>query len=118
MAVADLWPDYTPEIRELAQAVAALVRAAYPNAVEQAELKDNVARYGPGPRRSDCVIYVAAQTNHVNLGFFYGSTLSDPTGLIEGTGKRMRHVKLRTLADLQLPVLHALVAAAVAQGKL
>jgi hypothetical protein len=39
--------------------------------------------------------YVNAFTSHVNIGFFYGAALDDPAGLLEGTGKRMRHVKLR-----------------------
>ncbi|HWM60978.1 MAG TPA: DUF1801 domain-containing protein, partial [Rhizomicrobium sp.] len=36
--------------------------------------------------------YVNAFRDHVNVGFFYGATLGDPAGLLEGTGKRMRHV--------------------------
>lgn len=39
--------------------------------------------------------YVNAFKTHVNVGFFRGSELSDPQGLLEGTGKFMRHVKLR-----------------------
>lgn len=39
--------------------------------------------------------YVGAFTRHVNVGFFMGALLPDPHGLLEGTGKRMRHVKLR-----------------------
>ena len=39
--------------------------------------------------------YVNAFTSHVNVGFFYGSELRDPAGLLAGSGKRMRHVKLR-----------------------
>lgn len=39
--------------------------------------------------------YVNAFTAHVNVGFFRGAELSDPAGLLEGTGKFMRHVKLR-----------------------
>jgi hypothetical protein len=39
--------------------------------------------------------YVNAFTSHVNLGFFYGSALPDPARLLQGTGKFMRHVKLR-----------------------
>ena len=38
--------------------------------------------------------YVHAFRSHVNVGFFYGAELRDPAGLLEGTGKRMRHVKL------------------------
>lgn len=39
--------------------------------------------------------YVNAFTSHVNVGFFRGSSLDDPAGLLAGTGKRMRHIKLR-----------------------
>lgn len=39
--------------------------------------------------------YVGAFKDHVNVGFFFGALLADPARLLEGTGKRMRHVKLR-----------------------
>ena len=39
--------------------------------------------------------YVNVFTSHVNVGFFHGAALADPTGLLQGTGKFMRHVKLR-----------------------
>jgi hypothetical protein len=39
--------------------------------------------------------YVNVFTSHVNVGFFHGAALPDPARLLEGAGKRMRHVKLR-----------------------
>jgi len=39
--------------------------------------------------------YVNAFTSHVNVGFFHGAALPDPARLLQGTGKFMRHVKLR-----------------------
>jgi hypothetical protein len=39
--------------------------------------------------------YVNVFTSHVNVGFFYGAALPDPARLLQGTGKLMRHVKLR-----------------------
>ena len=39
--------------------------------------------------------YVNVFRSHVNVGFFHGYALRDPAALLEGTGKRMRHVKLR-----------------------
>ena len=39
--------------------------------------------------------YVNVFTSHVNVGFFHGAALSDPARLLQGTGKFMRHVKLR-----------------------
>src|ERR1700761_2576632 len=39
--------------------------------------------------------YVNVFTSHVNVGFFQGAALPDPARLLQGTGKHMRHVKLR-----------------------
>ena len=39
--------------------------------------------------------YVNAYAKHVNVGFFYGAELLDDKRLLEGTGKRMRHIKIR-----------------------
>ena len=39
--------------------------------------------------------YVSAFSAHANIGFYFGAELPDPSGLLEGAGKRMRHVKLR-----------------------
>lgn len=53
--------------------------------------------------------YVNAFTAHVNVGFFLGAWLDDPAGLLEGTGKRMRHVKLRPGQEPDADALAALV---------
>jgi hypothetical protein len=53
--------------------------------------------------------YVNTFTSHVNVGFFNGATLEDPAGLLEGTGKRMRHVKLRPGIEIDSAALTALV---------
>ncbi|HTX48269.1 MAG TPA: DUF1801 domain-containing protein [Caulobacteraceae bacterium] len=56
--------------------------------------------------------YVNAFTAHVNVGFFHGATLDDPAGLLEGTGKRMRHVKVRWGETANDAALAELIAAA------
>ncbi len=53
--------------------------------------------------------YVAVFTAHVNVGFFLGAQLDDPAGLLQGSGKRMRHVKLRPDARLDEAALERLV---------
>ncbi|WP_457333281.1 DUF1801 domain-containing protein [Rhizobacter sp. P5_C2] len=50
--------------------------------------------------------------SHVNVGFFQGASLPDPAGLLEGTGKNMRHVKLRLGRTIDATALEALVDAA------
>jgi hypothetical protein len=56
--------------------------------------------------------YVDAFSAHANVGFFYGAALEDPAGLLEGTGKRMRHVKLRWGEPANVAALSELTAAA------
>ncbi|MEM8895420.1 MAG: DUF1801 domain-containing protein, partial [Bacteroidota bacterium] len=48
-------------------------------------------------------------TAHVNVGFFYGVDLPDPQGLLEGNGKRMRHIKLRPGADIDEEAIKELI---------
>ena len=47
--------------------------------------------------------------NHVTFVFLRGRSLPDPTGLLEGTGKNLRHVKLRKPEDLREPALKKLI---------
>lgn len=56
--------------------------------------------------------YVNVFTAHVNVGFFQGSALRDPAGLLQGNGKFMRHVKLRPGAAVDSAALRRLIEAA------
>jgi hypothetical protein len=53
--------------------------------------------------------YVNSFTAHVNVGFFQGTELADPEGLLKGTGKFMRHVKLRPDARIDTDALTRLI---------
>ena len=61
--------------------------------------------------------YVNVFRAHASVGFFHGAELADPARLLEGSGKRMRHVKLRPDADVDSEALAALVAASYADIK-
>ena len=62
--------------------------------------------------------YVNAFKNHVNVGFFYGALLADPASLLEGSGKRMRHVKLKPGVDVDAASLRLLIDVAYADIKI
>lgn len=51
-------------------------------------------------KMSDMFCYIATASHHVNLGFRCGASLPDPKHVLEGQGKRMRHIKFRSEADL------------------
>ena len=61
--------------------------------------------------------YVNAFKAHVNVGFFRGAEIADPQNLLEGTGKFMRHVKLRPESDIDPTALTKLIKTAYADMK-
>jgi hypothetical protein len=61
--------------------------------------------------------YVNAFTAHVNVGFFRGAEIADPDRLLEGTGKFMRHVKLRPERDVDATALIKLIESAYTDMK-
>ncbi len=61
--------------------------------------------------------YVNAFRAHVNVGFFRGAEISDPEGLLEGTGRFMRHVKLRSGGEVNAAALKTLIDTAYSDMK-
>jgi hypothetical protein len=61
--------------------------------------------------------YVDVHADHVNVGFYGGAELADPTGLLQGTGRFMRHVKLRPGHDVDAAALERLIRRAYADMK-
>ncbi len=58
--------------------------------------------------------HIAVYPKHVNLGFQRGALLPDPDGVMEGTGKAIRHIKVESAADLKRPLLKRYLRAAIA----
>lgn len=61
--------------------------------------------------------YMSIGKNHLTFGFLRGTALPDPAGLLEGTGKSLRHVKVRTVEALKSPALKKLILAAAKLNK-
>lgn len=60
----------------------------------------------------DRIAYIAPQSGWTNLGFFFGSDIPDPGKLLTGTGKRMRHIKIKEAAQADNPAIDAILQAA------
>ena len=58
--------------------------------------------------------YVNAFSSHASIGFYNGAALSDPAGLLQGSGKRMRHIKLKRSEDIDEDALRILIVNAYA----
>lgn len=92
------------------------ILAVHPEACVTVRLGDRAATFGLGPRKMiEGYAYVMPHSEWVNLGFFRGVRLGDPHGLLEGSGAKMRHVKIRSVSDAARPEIRILLAAAVAE---
>lgn len=81
-------------------------------------LGDGAATFGVGPKKmSEGYVYIAPHVSHVNLGFYKGASLPDPGHLFEGTGKALRHIKIRTPDDVDRPAVRNLVMAAITERR-
>lgn len=106
----------TNEARATAEAVRALVRRLDPDVVEVVWPHQGTVGWGVGPKKmSEHYAYLAVHARHVNLGFYRGSSLPDPAGLLGGPGKDMRHLRLDGPADLDRPEIAELLRAARAE---
>lgn len=112
-AVTEFLAPYSAEVRDLALKTRALILEVIPNAVEQVDPPSKIIAYGFGLKMADIVCAIAPYKSHVNLMFSRGTEMPDPEGLLVGTGKRARHVKITSDRDLKAPALRALVEAAV-----
>ena len=111
--LATLLEPHTPTIREVFRALRALARGVMPDVQEQVDLPDRVLAFGFGPpgavRMRGLAVGLSPHTAHVNVQLADGALLEDPSGIVEGTGKRIRHVKCRSLDDVARPALRALL---------
>ena len=75
-----------------------------------------VIGYSSTERASDCVVSLACGANGVSLSFYRGATLPDPDGVLLGSGKQNRFVRLDSAKTLASPAVERLIAAALAQA--
>jgi hypothetical protein len=105
--------DDNPALQKVVRGLRSLVKATVPGT------KITVNSWGiPTFEAKNPFCFYMVGKNHVTFGFHYGTSLEDPKRLLEGTGKNLRHVKLRTVEDLKKKGLKELVlAAAQLEGK-
>ena len=114
----ELMQGLDPRLEQICRHLRLMVFNTEPSAVEVVRLGDRAATYGVGPRKmTEGYCYILPYEQWVNFGFYRGTDLPDPEGLLEGTGAKMRHVKVRSEEDAEAPALEALVKAAIPERR-
>jgi hypothetical protein len=86
-----------PDVVATAHALRAAVRSAMPDVVEQVDFGNGLLAFGRSRAMRDLLFAIIPHKSHVNLQLADGVDLPNLDGLIEGTGKRIRHVKIRSV---------------------
>ena len=117
--LADIIAKFDPPIRKLARTGRAVLRKRLPTAIEL--VYDNfhalAIGYAPTERMSDCILSQVIHPREVSVSFFFGATLPDPNGILEGRGDQNRFVRLEDAAALVRPDVEALIQAAIARSQ-
>ena len=105
-----------PAVADIARALRLTVLDGFPGAVEVFDAADGILVFGTGRSMRDFLFAIIPHKSWVNLQLADGVDLPNPDGRIEGTGKRIRHVKVRTVEEAGAPWVRAVVAAQLALG--
>ena len=106
--------NYPEEIRTIVEELRKMARSAMPGAHEF--LYYDAINYSVSDSPLGRICYISPMEKYVTIGFLFGARLDDQRHLLEGSGKRARHVKIRTLEEGKNPVLKELVKAAWIHG--
>jgi len=101
-------------VADIARALRLTVLEGFPGAVETFDRGDGLLAIGTGRSMRDFRFAIIPHKAHVNLQLADGVDLPNPDGRIEGTGKRVRHVKVRSVEDASAQWVRDAVAAQVA----
>lgn len=111
-AFAELMAPYSSDVQELARKTRELVREVIPDAREEVDFSAHmlVATFIPGTYKG-AIVTIMLQKSYVNIMFAKGVELMevDETGLLEGTGKKARHIKVRDGERIKEPAVRALI---------
>ena len=107
-----------PELRPVCETLRCLIASLHSGFIEVVWPRQKIASFGVGPKKmTQHYAYIAVQESYINLGFYYGALLPDSSGLLEGAGKILRHVKLRDVAAARNAAVTALLRQAIADRK-
>ena len=104
-----------PEMQQLTKAVLARLRPRFPGAIEMVYDKANTLVIGfcPDERPSNAITSMAVYRKWINLYFFEGDAMSDPEGLLQGSGTMVRHIRITSAGELDRPAVKALISEAL-----
>jgi hypothetical protein len=110
----ELLSGSSPEMTAVARELRAVVAEALPDGTEQVDFGNRLLAIGRSMKMRDLLFAIIPHSAHVNLQLADGIDLPNPGGLFEGTGKRIRHIKVRSIEAARSAPVRAAIDAQIA----
>ena len=104
--------NYPAEVQILARAARTLILEIMPETIELTDPSANLIAYGLDRGYKGLICGITLFSAYINIMLAQGASLPDPHGLLKGSGKLARHIKVTQLDDLKVPGVEALLEAA------
>lgn len=115
---AEIIRDSTPEMAAIMCRLHDLITDIYPDVIQVPKPAEHHVEYRLGQDKAAEIFgYLCPLKDYVRLGFYYGAALPDPNKLLIGEGKRLRHIKIYSLAEANRSQVRQLLRAAVRERK-
>jgi hypothetical protein len=101
--------NYPADVQTMAYGARTLILEVMPNTIELIDPSANLIAYGLDRGYKGLICGITMFKAHINIMLAQGASLPDPQGLLKGTGKLARHIKVTQLADLNNPGARALL---------
>src|ERR1043165_1976916 len=115
--VEGLLAKYDQHVARLFHSLRALLITLLPNVGEEADVSANVIGYGYGKGYKDTICTIILSKKGLKLGFYKGTELPDPAGLLEGKGKVHKYVVIDAEDDIASDALKQLILSALLKYK-
>jgi hypothetical protein len=100
----------SPTLQPVVQALRRVILQLHAEATVLAWPRQRIVSFGFGPRKTqDHYAYIAVHPRHVDLGFYRGALLAMSFARLEGSGRNLRHVKMRTVSETRAADVRALL---------
>lgn len=106
---------YSAPVQATARRLREVVGEEVPSLTESVDRPDHLLAYGWSESMRDLLFAIVLHTGHVNLQLADGAQLADASEILEGTGKRSRHVKCRSVEDSERSAVRELIRAQAAK---
>jgi hypothetical protein len=88
---------YPEPVQLIAQQLREMVMSELPGTKEMVDAPSKIIAYGANAKYADLVCAIAPYPKYVNLMFSRGASMSDPDGILKGTGKKARHIRVEEM---------------------